>query len=120
MFKNLRQDIRITDAQLEATHAMREAGKAHSQLEKHEERFARLALVTEALWELLKSRTGWTDHELMQHIEHLDAADGIANGRHTPGVAKCHACDRNLPQGGRHCIYCGEPPLIRRPFDGLV
>lgn len=116
LFKNLRQDIRIADATAEATTAQRSAEKAHGRLERMDDRLSHLAMVTEALWRLLKTQTGWTDEMLMHELQQLDAADGSIDQRRTPRAIKCHACHRNLPADGRECIYCGAPPLMTSPF----
>lgn len=119
MLKNLRQDIRIVDAQLEASAAARAADKAQGRIERVDERFARLAMITEALWELLKSKTGWTDDLLAAEVAKLDHRDGVMDGRRTPRAVPCHVCQRNLPGEGRPCIYCGTPPAVSTPFSGL-
>ena len=117
LFKNLRQDLRIADASLEASGAQRSAEKAHGRLERLDDRLSHLAMVTEALWHLLKSKTGWTDEMLMQELQQLDAADGTIDQRRTPRAIKCPACQRNLPADGRDCIYCGTPPAMTTPFS---
>jgi|GEM_PF-6375564 len=56
---------------------------------------------TEALWTLLKAKTGWTDEEL---IEQAKAAHSV----HSPG--RCPACGRTLLiQNGKNCQWCGQP-----------
>ena len=117
LFKNLRQDLRIADASLEASGAQRSAEKAHGRLERLDDRLSHLAMVTEALWRLLQSKTGWTDEMLMQELQQLDAADGTIDQRRTPRAIKCQACNRNLPADGRDCIYCGAPPMMTSPFS---
>ena len=119
LFKNFRQDMRIADAQVDASAAARRAEAAHNVLEKLEERVARLALINEAMWNLLKAKTGSSDEDLWTEIHRIDAADEIIDGRRTPQAVKCHACNRNLPLGGRQCIYCGAVPPQTTPFEVL-
>jgi hypothetical protein len=117
LFKNLRQDLRIADLSVEATSAQRTADKAHGRLERLDDRLCHLAMVTEALWRLLKSKTGWTDDMLIQELQQLDAEDGTIDQRRNPRAIKCPACQRNLPADGRDCIYCGTPPALTTPFS---
>jgi hypothetical protein len=81
-----------------------------------DDRLSHLAMVTEALWRLLKTQTGWTDEMLIHELHQLDAADGSIDQRRTPRAIKCHACHRNLPADGRDCICCGAPPVMTSPF----
>lgn len=117
MFKNLRQDIRIVDAAFEASQAQRTAEKTSTRLDRLDDRLSHLAMVTEALWRLLRSKTGWTDEMLFEELRQLDLSDGTADARRTPRAIQCQACHRNLPADGRDCIYCGTPPPISSPFS---
>jgi hypothetical protein len=69
----------------------------------------RVLLITEALWELLKERHGYTDDQLIQHVHRIDAADGKLDGRVTrkAGPTMCGACGRALSRRRPNCIYCG-------------
>lgn len=117
LFKNLRQDMRIADLSVDANSAQRTADKAHGRLERLDDRLSHLAMINEALWRLLKSKTGWTDEMLMHELHQLDASDGTIDQRRTPRAIKCPACQRNLPADGRDCIYCGTPPAMTSPFS---
>ncbi|MFO1439587.1 MAG: hypothetical protein U1F81_14800 [Verrucomicrobiaceae bacterium] len=117
LFKNFRQDLRIADASVEASGAQRSAEKAHTRLERLDERLSHLAMLTEAMWSLLKSKTGWTDEMLMHELHQIDIADGTIDQRRTPRAVLCHACQRKVPADGRDCIYCGAPPVMNSPFS---
>lgn len=69
----------------------------------------RVLLITEALWELLKERHGYTDEQLIQQVHRIDAADGKLDGRVTrkAGPTTCGACGRALSRRRPNCIYCG-------------
>ena len=119
LFKNFRQDMRIADAQVDASAAARRAEAAHNVLEKLEERVALLLrMMRQTLW-LLTAKPGSSDEDLWTEIHRIDAADEIIDGRRTPQAVKCHACNRNLPLGGRQCIYCGAVPPQTTPFAVL-
>lgn len=69
----------------------------------------RVLLITEALWELLKEKHGYTDDQLIQHVHRIDAADGKLDGRVTrkAGPTTCGTCGRALSRRRPTCIYCG-------------
>lgn len=77
---------------------------------------ARLELIVQAMWELMKER-GLTDDDLLAKVAELDLSDGHANGKKAKGgPVRCPRCDR--PNSRRHdfCMYCGE--LVRsKPFQ---
>jgi hypothetical protein len=74
-----------------------------------EVRYERLKLMTLAIWELLKTRTGCSDDELKKMITHLDMADGRRDGKmaSADGLALCSSCRRALLDSAPRCPYCG-------------
>lgn len=82
------------------------------------ERLDRLALVTEALWSLLKTRSDVTDAELLEHIRAVDLSDGVLDGRARSAVQTCPGCERVLSKRHTRCLYCGVE-VVQRPFDGV-
>ncbi len=76
----------------------------------------RLALISEALWRLLKERMGYRDDELMAEIASLDLEDGVADGRKTRGPRTCKGCNKKNARRHNWCIYCGAT-LRTTPFD---
>lgn len=78
---------------------------------------ARLELVCEAMWELVKEKTGLIDDDLLGKMAELDLTDGVADGKKSKGgPVVCPKCQR--PNSRRHdfCIYCGEH-IRRKPFQ---
>jgi hypothetical protein len=76
----------------------------------------RLLMITEALWEILKEKHGYTDDELVRRIALIDLKDGTLDGRVAKSApAQCPKCGRVL--GKRHvtCLYCGTQ-LVQDPF----
>ena len=73
-----------------------------------EEKVESLALVTQALFELLQESTGVSEAKLRAKITEIDLRDGQADGRMTPRAKKCPKCDAMMsPKFGR-CLFCGE------------
>lgn len=71
-------------------------------------RVDRLLLVVDAMWSLLKE-SGWTDEQLAQRIQDIDAADGVMDGRRTPQAQRCPKCDAMVEPSRSSCAFCGEP-----------
>jgi hypothetical protein len=78
------------------------------------ERVDRLILVVDGMWSLLKDR-GYTDAQLRERVEALDAADGHVDGRRTAAPVRCRSCDSMVQAGRPSCAFCGSavevPPL---------
>lgn len=74
-----------------------------------EVRYERLKLVTLAIWEMLKRRTGCSDEELREMITELDSADGRRDGKMQieEGLVLCASCRRALHESAPRCPYCG-------------
>ena len=82
------------------------------------ERLDRLALVTEALWSLLKTRSDVTDAELLEHVRAVDLSDGVLDGKVRRDVQTCPGCERVLSKRHARCLYCGVE-VAKQPFDGV-
>ena len=75
------QEIRINDLrarQGDAESSLKSTSGDLNDLNRH---IRKLALVSQALYEILKERTGITDEELRRKVEEIDRRDGAANGR---------------------------------------
>ena len=81
-----------------------------------EQRLARLEMITEAMWGLLRDELKLTDQQLQQRVAELDLSDGKANGRVDKGVLRCPKCNKANARRHEFCMWCSE--LLRRtPFD---
>lgn len=76
----------------------------------------RLLIITEALWTILKDKTGLDEQELLRQMVQIDLRDGKLDGRvaATP-PEPCPKCGRVVSNGALRCMYCGEP-LLMNPF----
>ena len=75
-----------------------------------------VAMICEAMWELIKSRTDLTDTDLMGKMAELDLSDGVADGKVTRGPKTCPNCSRPNTRRRELCLYCGTP-LKTKPFE---
>jgi hypothetical protein len=83
------------------------------ELDELEARVDRLYLVNQALWALLKQKTGLTDQELQKEIEKLDLVETKPASTSTALV--CKDCNRTVSRRHKICIYCGGPDLVEPP-----
>ncbi len=80
-----------------------------------EHQVARLSLLNQALWELLRDRVGLTDQDLERVVHEVDMRDGVEDGRVTDTAVRCPTCGRISNSKHYRCLYCGqefEKPVI--------
>ena len=75
------------------------------------QRVERMALVAEAMWELLSERAGISQDDLLARVRVIDARDGAVDGRRgiapDAPVTRCAACQAVVPPGRKDCQFCG-------------
>jgi len=77
----------------------------------------RLLMITEALWEILKEKHGYTDDELMRRVALIDLRDGKLDGKVACAEPmQCPKCHRVLNKRHVRCIYCGVE-VAQNPFQ---
>jgi len=96
----------ITALQANTDQRVTKQGAAAVDLER---RYEHLRLLTMAMWKLLKDRTGATDADLRECVEHIDLLDGKKDGKVTRhrGVMDCDSCHRRILKTATVCVYCG-------------
>lgn len=116
---DLMQFSGIREAQRAADGARDKADGAVSSNISLEARFERLALVCQAMWELLRETTNVSEEQLLAKMREVDLSDGTLDGRRSLTVNKCSSCHRVMSPRHTKCIYCGAARLISAPFDGV-
>ena len=96
----------------------RRVTNAGDKLRDLEQRYERMSLVTNALWQLLKAHTGLTDADLKKYIEKVDLADGVLDGKvaRNKGAMDCPKCSRRVLKSATVCAWCGEKLTSGDPF----
>lgn len=80
--------------------------EALRRLEKH---IAKILLINEAMWEILRDEHGYTDKMLEEKIKEIDLRDGVAdNENRSREGSTCPSCGRNSPKRNKTCMYCGR------------
>ncbi len=82
-----------------------------------EERFASLAIITRALFEILAERAGVTDQDLVKKIGEIDLRDGRADGKMTPTPKSCPSCKSAISARFNRCLFCGYKDQDADPFN---
>lgn len=73
-----------------------------------EKELDRLTLITQAVWELVQSKTGLEDADLEDLVEEIDLRDGKLDGKITPQPQTCNDCGRTKSVRTQMCFFCGH------------
>jgi len=119
LFWNLRQQQQLGDVNAKAALARSDVQAQESALADLNRRFERLALITQAVAELLTERAHVGEADLAAKIDEIDMRDGVHDGRVSLAPRSCPKCGREIPGHRTTCLYCGGRPEVGRPFDGL-
>ena len=65
----------------------------------------RLTIIAQAMWELLRTKTGSTDEELKKRITEVEFEKAKA---YTSSTLKCKNCSRPVSIKSKTCVFCGE------------
>lgn len=68
----------------------------------------RMALASQAMWELVRETTGITEDQLRERMHEIDLRDGCRDGRISPQVLTCPQCSRAVSSKNPRCMFCGE------------
>jgi ribosomal protein L32 len=106
-------------ADTSSARASSQAAAAGREVDALEDQLGRLAMVCEAMWELIQERTDLTEEDLITRVKEIDMRDGEADGKKTRQIAKCTRCGRTMHPRHRKCLYCGQEELKLSAFDGV-
>ncbi|MCX6895793.1 MAG: hypothetical protein NTZ16_09920 [Verrucomicrobia bacterium] len=99
-----------------ASGAASDARDAQNKVEAMSHDIERLLMITEALWEVLKTHHGYADADLMELVHKIDLRDGKLDGRVAKEPPKpCPKCGRTAARLRPLCLYCGCP-IPQSPF----
>lgn len=113
---DLRQNQGINEAKGSADRAAARADQFGEQLRALERRMAKLILVNQALWELLKEAGQMTEQHLTARV---DAIEAQSAGK-TSTVTTCSKCNRATTTKHVKCMYCGTELPRGSVFDQLM
>ena len=110
---DLHQQKGISEAKTDASRAKQDARSQAAHIRSLEFSVQRMSLVSQALWELLRTRFQMSEEELLAKIQEIDLRDGKLDNRISPQANNCPSCNRILSTKNVRCIYCGTE--VQRP-----
>jgi hypothetical protein len=116
-FSEMQQLNLLDEARRDALDAKSDITRQAERIHKLERGIGRLALISQALWELVRDRTGISEAELADKIQEVDLRDGTLDGAFTARVSKCPKCARVVNSKRSRCIYCGEELTNQHVFN---
>jgi hypothetical protein len=69
---------------------------------------AKVLMINEALWEIVRDQHGLTDEDLHNKIHEVDMRDGQADGKNQRKATKCPNCEHMVSSRHPACLYCGH------------
>jgi hypothetical protein len=102
------QEVRISAAQKEAQKASEKAIDLSSNADSLKRRLDVMALANQALFEILQSRLGISEEEVILRMAEIDMRDGKKDGRMNPRVVSCIKCGRKVSTARLRCMFCNE------------
>jgi uncharacterized paraquat-inducible protein A len=118
LFWNLRQQQQIGEVNAKAALARSDVQTQDSAVADLNRRFERLALVTQALAELLSERAKVSQADLAAKIDEIDMRDGVRDGR-VAATRSCPKCHHSTAGHRTTCLNCGASLDAATPFDAL-
>ena len=103
-------------ANARARQASDRAANLQARVTELEHQVGRLALLNQALWELLRDKAHLTDADLEKRAHDVDMRDGCEDGQMTAQPVRCPNCGRVSNSKHHKCLYCGQ--LFAKPMFG--
>jgi hypothetical protein len=83
-----------------------EADEVKSEADLLQHDVDRLLMISEALWNFLKTQHGYTDADLIKAVGAIDLRNA---GADKDAQEKCPTCGHMVSAHRRLCLYCGNP-----------
>jgi|GEM_PF-5821749 len=90
------QEIRLNDQSARQADSDSTLRRTSLDLDDLARQIRKMALVNQALYELLKERTGISDEDLRRRIREIDVRDGTADGRVAASPLRCPKCQSEV------------------------
>jgi len=98
----------LEGAMQDSAAAKSKASQAAGRIRILEANLAKMLMINEALWEILRDKQGLTDEDLNQKLYEIDMRDGVLDGKNQRSVSECPSCHRKVSPRHPACIYCGQ------------
>lgn len=90
-----------------ARQAVQVASASKREVAELREQVEHIAMLTQAMWELLSERLNLTDQDLENKALEVDLRDGKADGKMSAHPLRCPNCGRVSNSRHKKCLYCG-------------
>src|SRR5687768_11321747 len=100
----------VRDARLKANESLNRTDDTVQRLE-------RLALLCQAMWEMLRERVEFSDDQLAAKVREVDLRDGREDGRRGERVLECPHCRNSVNSQSPRCVVCGQVVVAPHPFE---
>lgn len=104
---DIHQQARIDEIGQTVKKTEQTTGDVREEVKELEKRVDRLALLSQALWELLRTHSDVTDVHLRAKIDEIDRRDGRKDGKISPMLSNCPKCGKPMNCAISGCAYCG-------------
>jgi hypothetical protein len=111
------QEMRLNDHSQRHNNARTNARTAGRDTDRLERYVKKMALVNQALFEILQEKVGITDEELRHKISEVDLRDGVADGHLEAAPLTCPKCQTKVTAGALSCPTCGAKVAPKYPFE---
>jgi len=111
------QEIQLNDLRAQQHSADSSQRRADDDLAELARQVRKIALVNQALYELLKEKTGISYEELRRKIDDIDRRDGVLDGKLLPKPVVCPKCGTMVTAGALSCQNCGAKVAPKYPFS---
>ncbi len=97
----------------------RSGGASAAFIDQLEHRLEQQALVSRALWELLKKHSGLEERDLIAKVAEIDLRDGSLDHRLKSPLLDCPNCGNKVNARRRFCAYCGFKDFPANVFETM-
>lgn len=111
------QEMRLNENRRRQDSVERDVRRSDGNLEDLQRQVDKIALVSQALYELLKDRTGITDEDLRRKIRAVDMRDGSEDGSIKASPLRCPKCGGAVTVGAFSCQVCGATVAPKYPYE---
>lgn len=111
------QEIRLNDQSARQSDTDSSLRRTSLNLEDLARQVRKMALVNQALYELLKERTGISDEDLRRRVREIDLRDGRSDGKLEASPLRCPKCRGAVTAGALSCPTCGATVAPKYPYE---
>jgi hypothetical protein len=114
---NIFQELQLNELRAKQSDSDLSLKKTGLDLDDIARQLRKMALVNQALYELLKERLDISDEDLRRKIREIDLRDGTADGKLDASSLRCPKCRGAVTAGAFFCLTCGATVAPKYPYE---